>query len=195
MAEELKIQISAPNIQSMTIVIKGTAPLICHRWSEKAKQMIIDKQAKKANKGREIRNPEQEIEDSYYKNEKKEICFPAICIKQAMVGAARSLKGVPMTVIRAAVFIDGDKDGLLPVAYKEKRGRADMVRIGMGVADIRYRGELIDWQMKLPVRFNADVLSAEQVANLLQTAGFSCGIGEWRPERNGNYGTFEIDNT
>lgn len=157
--------------------------------------MIKDKQAKKANTAREIRNPEQEIEESYYKNSKGQIAFPANNIKQALVASARSVRGLPMTLLRAAVFIDGDEDGLIPVEYKEKRGRSDMVRIAMQTADIRYRGELTDWRIKIPIRFNADVLSAEQIINLIQIAGFSNGLGEWRPERGGDMGTFEIDNT
>jgi hypothetical protein len=47
--------------------------------------------------------------------------------------------------------------------------------------------------MKLNVTFNAGKFSAEQVLNLLQYAGFSCGLGEWRPEKNGDSGTFEVD--
>ncbi len=42
--KELKIQIPEPNIKRMTIAIKGTAPILFHKWSEKAIRMILDKQ-------------------------------------------------------------------------------------------------------------------------------------------------------
>jgi hypothetical protein len=32
--------------------------------------------------------------------------------------------------------------------------REDMVRIGMGTADIRYRGEFPEWSVDVPLRFN-----------------------------------------
>lgn len=189
---ELKVQIPAPNIQTIKVGIKGLTPLIYNKWSEKAIKMIQDKQAKKANKGREAREPEKEYEASFYYNSKKEIAFPANSIKQSMVGASRSVEGVTMTLLRGAVFVVGDEQGLVPVQYKLKQMRTDMVRVGMGVADIRYRGEVVDWSMDLEIKFNADVLSAEQTINLLNIAGFAQGIGEWRPEKNGDHGTFTV---
>lgn len=193
MPGELKIQIPAPNIKLMKVKIKGITPLIYNKWSEKAKQMIKDKQAKKANKGREVRNPEKEYEESFYYDKDGKIAFPALNIKQCIVSAARLIEGVTMVVLRSSVFVVGDMDGYIPVTYKDKSMREDMVRVGMGSADIRYRGQLTDWSMEFVIKLNADVLSPEQVLNLLQIAGFSCGIGEWRPERNGDFGTFEIE--
>jgi hypothetical protein len=35
-------------------------------------------------------------------------------------------------------------------------------------------------------------MSAEQVLNLFNTAGFACGVGEWRPERDGSNGRFRV---
>ena len=188
----IQINIPRPNIQLLTIRIKGTAPLIFHKWSEKAKKMMLDKQMKVANKGREIRNPEQEYKDSYYYNSENKISIPAISIKQAMVGAARNIEGVTMTLLRGAIFVVGDKDGLIPLTYKEERMRTDTVTVGMRGADLRFRGEVIDWETKFVIKYNADVLSAAQVINLLAIAGFACGIGEWRPEKNGDKGTFEV---
>ena len=65
-------------------------------------------------------------------------------------------------------------------------------RVGMGTADIRYRPEFRDWKIPVSIKFNANAVSAEQIANLLNTAGFAIGIGEWRPERNGSYGRFHV---
>lgn len=43
MIREMQIIIPEPNIQMLTVTIDGTAPLIFHQWSEKAKRMIEDK--------------------------------------------------------------------------------------------------------------------------------------------------------
>lgn len=189
------IQIPAPNVQMMTVKIKGTNPLIFNKWSQKAIQMIQDKQAKRAKSTtkKEARDPKAEYEGSYYRDENGKIAFPALSIKQSLIGACRSLSSVPMTMIRGSVFVVGDSLGMIPVTYKSERMRTDMVKIGMGTSDIRYRGEVSDWSMQFIVKWNADVLSAEQVLNLIQIAGFSQGLGEWRVERNGENGTFELD--
>lgn len=192
-ASSIKLEIPEPNIQLLSIQIDGTSPLIFHRWTEKAQRMILDKQMKKpeANK-RELRDKDKEAEDTFYKNKAGKIAFPALCIKQAIVNAARNIEGVTMTLLRGSVFIVGDEEGLIPVKYKTKIYRQDMVRVGMGSADIRFRGQVSDWSMEFIIKHNADVISASQVVNLLQIAGFACGLGEWRPEKNGESGTFEV---
>ena len=69
-----------------------------------------------------------------------------------------------------------------------------MVRVGMGAADIRYRPEYKSWRAKLKIKYNSGQISAEQIAQLIDAAGFGCGIGEWRPEKSktGNFGTWQL---
>src|ERR1700719_3584178 len=117
--QELKIQIPAPNIKIMKIKITGTSPLIFHKWDEKAIKMMLDKQMKKASKGREVRDPEREYKESFYYDAEGKIAFPARNIKQAIVGSARFIQGVPMTILRGSIFVKGDKDGFIPVQFKE----------------------------------------------------------------------------
>lgn len=191
--KDIAFQIPRLNQKLMKVKIIGTSPLIFHKWDEKAIKMMLDKQMKKASKGREIRDPEKEYEASFYRDSKGNIAIPARNIKQAIVGSARFLQGIPMTILRGTIFVHGDKDGFIPVKYGKKSMRQDMVTVGMGSADIRFRGQLDDWSMDVLVEYDADILSPEQVLNLLQRAGFSQGLGEWRPEKNGDNGTFTIE--
>lgn len=34
---------------------------------------------------------------------------------------------------------------------------------------------------------------AEQIVNLFNVAGFACGVGEWRPSKDGSFGTFHVE--
>lgn len=216
-------QIPAPNIQMMKVRIKGTSPLIFHKWDEKAIKMILDKQMKKAVKGREVRDPEKEYRNSFYYDADGHIAIPTRNIKQAIVGSARFVQGVPMTILRGTIFVWGIKErGYAPVLVDGKpvkvtttnmselsgqgivghdkassavQMRQDMVTVGMGSADIRFRGQVEEWDSEFLIQYDADLLSAEQVLNLLQRAGFSQGLGEWRPEKNGDSGTFTVDST
>src|SRR3546814_6316709 len=90
-----------------------------------------------------------------------------------MVGACRFVD-MKMTEARGAFHIDGE----MLTVQGEPRPREDMVRVGMGTADIRYRPEFPEWSILAAIKFNASVISAEQIANLLSTAGFAIGIGE-----------------
>ena len=71
--------------------------------------------------------------------------------------------------------------------------REDMVRVGMGSADIRYRGQFTNWYMDVNIRYNRNgKYSLEQIINMLNAGGFTCGLGEWRPEKGGSYGMFKV---
>lgn len=182
-----RIELPALNLQTVNFVLIGDSPLIVHAWSEKAKRQMLDKQMKKASKAKEAKDPEADYEACFYRTPTGAYGFPAIGIKAAMVGAAR-YTDAKMTMMRGAFHIDAE---MLEVTG-EPRPREDMVRVGMGTADIRYRPEFPEWSIVAPIKFNASVISAEQIANLINVAGFSVGIGEWRPERNGQYGRFHV---
>lgn len=221
------LKIPALNQKLMKVKIKGTSPIIFHKWSQKAIRMILEKQMKKAQKGREVRDPEAEYRESFYTTPTGDIYIPSRNIKQAIVGSARFIDGVPMTILRGAVFVWGEeRRDIIPVLVDGERARLsdktvlytdedihmeeiagydsknpniqmrqDMVTVGMGSADIRFRGQVEDWEAEFLIEFDENIFSVEQILNLLQRAGFSQGLGEWRPEKNGDNGTFELDST
>jgi len=177
--------------QLIKVTLKGTNSLIQHKFSQKAKMQILAKQQKKVTE-REVRNPKKEYEESKYKTKSGKIAIPALWVKLAIVDAVRNVDGLTMTLVRGAVFVRGDKDGLIPLRYVEERNREDVVRIGRGSTDLRYRCEVLDWECDVEITYNPHVLSAAQVLNLLKIGGYSVGLGEWRPQRNGDFGTFEV---
>lgn len=181
------IELPPLNIQTVTFVLIGDSPLIVHAWSEKAKREMLDKQMKRATKAKEAKDPEADYEACFYKTETGAYGFPAIGVKAAMVSACRFVDA-KMTVLRGAVHIDCETLAVIG----DPRPREDMVRVGMGKPDIRYRPEFVEWKIPVTIKFNASVISAEQIANLLNAAGFGVGIGEWRPEKNGSYGRFHV---
>ena len=189
------IEIKPPNLQILELELFGTSPLICHAWSEKAKKQMLDKQMKKAVVGKEAKNPEQDFKDSLYPLPKpngngSEYGFPAVAFKAAAVRAASNLD-ITMVQARQMFHVLPDQGDLVEIDGSPTM-REDMVRLNGKTADIRYRGEFKTWKTTLKIRYNADVISDEQVVNLFNLAGFSVGVGEWRPERNGSFGCFNL---
>jgi hypothetical protein len=172
----------------MSITLIGDSPLICHAWSDKAKKMMLDKQMKRAVTTKEAKDPEQDFRDSLYRMPGGKFGFPSVAFKAAAVSACRFTDGVKMTAARGAFHIYGE----MVEIHGEPTPREDMVRVGMGVADLRYRGEFKTWRATVVMRFNEAALSPEQIVNLFNTAGFGVGVGEWRPERDGSYGMFHV---
>jgi len=206
--ETTEVIIPAIDIRTATIKVVGDSPLIVHKWSEKAKKEILDKQMKKAKtKGHEAKDPVRDFIDSLYwldgepENKTEEgfveaiqngarFGFPSVAFKAAAVAAGFRSGITPNKVsVNAAFHIDGE--------FVEIHGvpemREDMVRVGMGTADIRYRGEFKEWYAVFPVKYNASVISLEQLANLFNLGGFACGLGEWRAEKGGAFGMFHIE--
>lgn len=128
--------------------------------------------------------------------------FPVIAFKAAAVTACTSIASVTKVEARQAFHMQGERSGyvgttpysgeFVRLRGAEPRQREDMVRIGMGTADIRFRAEFFPWWTKLTVRLNVNVMSPEQVAHVLNTAGFGVGIGEWRSEKDGMNGLFHV---
>ncbi len=187
-AEPTEIILPRFDLRLVHIRLIGDSPLICHAWSAKAKKQMLDKQMKRAKTAKEAKNPEQDYRESLYHLPEGGHGFPAIAFKSAAVSASRFVDGAKMTVMRGAFHIDQE----FVTIEGEPTPREDMVRVGLGTADIRYRGEFREWAVTLPIKFNAGAISAEQIANLFNTGGFGVGVGEWRPEKNGPYGRFHV---
>ena len=211
------VQIQNLDIQKTTIRIIGTSPQIVHAWSQKAKQEMLDKQMKVTKtKARDAKNPVEDFIRSLYwctpmPEEMTEAAFdkavadgakfgfPVTAFKQAANSAAYRLGWVKnQTALRGAWFIEPDFVDESGIPLVEIHGdtpipREDMVRVGMGTADIRYRGEFRNWWADLKIQYNASgVYSLDQLINILHAGGFACGVGEWRPERDGQNGMFNV---
>lgn len=198
----LDAPISVPKIDlmNMEVTLVGTSPLICHRWSEKAKKEMLDKQMKKAKTAKEAKDPERDFLDSLYwltdrptkmtlaELKRAKFGFPSIAFKAAAVTAAGDVDGAKKTEMRRRFHINDE----YVVIQGAPTPREDMCRVGMGTADIRFRGEFREWRTTFVVSFNASAISAEQIVNLFNLAGFGVGIGEWRPEKDGSYGRFRV---
>ena len=196
------IELPPLNIQTLKVRLIGDSPLIVHAWSPKALAQMAAKQQKKATAGREAKDPWADFCGSmYWLSERPEnpteadvetarFGFPAIAFKAAAVTACTSIGAITKVAARQAFHVEGEYVEIKSPSPPSMR--EDVCRVGMGTADLRYRGEWAKWSVDLLVKFNAGIMSAEQVINLFETAGFAVGVGEWRPERDGPYGRFHV---
>lgn len=203
--ETLALEIPRLDVQLLEVTIVGDSPLIVHAWSVKAKREMLDKQMKKAKAAKAAKDPNQDFADSMYRLDDGGYGFPTRGLKAAAVEAAMSVSGITKAAARRAFHVLGEdvdvegafsgtrmRENLARIEGSAPRMREDMVRVGMGTADLRYRAEFAPWFARVLVRFNAAMLSPEQILNLFNVAGFSTGIGEWRPERDGQNGMFHV---
>lgn len=189
------------NIQRMDVPIVGDTPLLCHAWSKKAKQEMLDKQMKKASAGRKAKDPWMDFCESLYWLDKMpdaptqadvnkaRFGFPAIAFKASAVTAVTSTGAMTKVMARQCFHLSAE---FVQILGAPPQPRDDMVRVAMGAADIRFRGEFKVWAALLSIQFNANAMSAEQIVNLIEAGGFAVGIGDWRPEKDGVLGRFHV---
>jgi len=49
------------------------------------------------------------------------------------------------------------------------------------------------WAAALKVTYVTSALTRGSVLSLIDAGGMGVGVGEWRPERNGDFGTYRVD--
>lgn len=178
------------------VPINGTSPLIVNRWSEKAKQMMLEAQQTKARAKKDPKDPVANFEASRYRLEDGRDGFPATGFKAAIVHAARMFDGVTQVLIKQTVLTIGEgAEQLVPLVYGAISMREDTPRNANGVADLRYRAQYWPWSATLRVRTIKGQFDQESILSLVDAAGIG-GVGEWRPtspkSATGTFGTFEV---
>jgi hypothetical protein len=189
----VEVKLRPVDVQRIAMEIVGVSPLVQHKWSEKALEMMRQKKAGKKTKSREACDPEAECRAATYYTADGGFGVPVTAVKGAIIAAAHKDLGVEKTLVRKSLFIlCGDANGILPMTCDEPRIREDAVRVGMGSADLRYRPEFSNWSVPMEIEYDAGNLTPEDIVNLVNRAGFGVGIGEFRPEKGGEWGRFKV---
>lgn len=198
--DAVRISLEPIRLRTIHVVIEGDTPLIIHKFSEKAKKQIQDKQGGKATQStkKTIRKPEEEFNEARHTfiDEQGEVRdgVRAVAIKTALVEAGKRYMGIDKVDTRGDLHINCE---LVPIDGPPAEMDEDFVRLGgpSSPADIRYRPKYWPWSLTVPVTFKPDRLSEEQIVAMFAHAGFSVGLGEHRPQgktSTGNNGRFSV---
>ena len=194
-AKNTEVELVRIKREQVDVTVKGTAPLIVHRFSEKAKAMMLDAQTSRTRMKKEPKDPEALYRESLYTLPDGGYGFPAVGFKASIVGAARYFEGITMTALKSGLFVRGEGPEQLIRITGAPQMREDSVRVGMGTADLRYRGMFPEWSAVLSVVYIPTMLTLDSVFALVDAGGLG-GVGEWRPSApksyTGAYGTFEV---
>jgi len=196
--EPNKITITPVAIATVNFTIKqrGESPLVVHAWSAKALRTMRLTAAERKKVAKVARNPEEEADGATYYMDDGRIGISAMAVKSSLLKAAHKDFGIPRTTVMKAMFLKAsDTSGNLPLEYVEMSIREDCVRVGNGSTDLRYRPEFQGWSVDVCFEIDTRVLTPDDLVNLANNAGFGVGVGEWRPEKGGEWGRFEVDTT
>lgn len=198
-----QIEIKAPNFKVLEIPIVGTAPYVSNRFE--FAEMYEAQKAGEAGKDKKGKKPPKDFEAGYqnsmHRDQKGQFGYqPCTAYKNALIRAGYDL-GVDMTRSKTALFVMPDAfseegSGLVRITKGKPEQFVTHVRNRDGGADIRSRGRwAAGWEALLRIRYDADLMREETVANLVHRAGTTVGIGAGRPfskmSAGQDWGTFE----
>lgn len=179
----------------VNVEIKGTTPLLQHRFNEEAEQSGSSRNVL-VTRG----TPREEAAKVVYRNGDG-FYFPGAAIgrllreaggNHKMRGSRKSAKYiVPAAVLVLADTIplyngDGQKAKDFEVDSRPVTIPATKGRI------MRHRPRFEKWSAKFTIRVNDDLLPVDFVQQLLTEGGQQIGIGDYRPEKGGPFGTFNV---
>ncbi len=200
------VVIQPPNFQTAVVKIKGTAPYVQNKMSQRAREAMEEAQKAGSQGRRKNRKKEPKDFDAAYRgamhvSKKGWHGIPASAFRAAMISACRTVD-FAMTRAKLSLFIVADgydvEDGQpLVRLHGEPRMFNMAVRLASGVADIAARPMFEEWHANVTLKWDADAFSATDVVNLLARAGVHCGIGAGRPDSRESagmgFGTFEVE--
>ena len=120
--------------------------------------MRLKQQQGEKTHSRDIRDPKQEAIDATYFTSSGEYGIPVSALKNSIISAAHKDIGIEKTLVRKALFIKcDDLGGILRMECKPPVMREDSVRVGAGLADLRYRPIFTAWSAIIHFEIDADL--------------------------------------
>ena len=180
----------------VTVSIRGISPLLQHAFgaafeSEEATRTQLVQHG----------TPREQAESVCYRDDALKVFFPGAAIARLLreAGTNHKLKGSRRSVkfvVPSAVLVPEDhihirtKDGELRVDF-EVDSRPVTIPSTKGRI-MRHRPRWDDWTAGFSLEIDPTVLPVDLVHQLLEEGGRRVGIGDYRPEKGGPFGRFEI---
>ena len=197
------VEIAPPRYDDLVVEIFGVSDLIQEHFSTKARKAIEDKHQGKATAPREMRDPSAEYEALKYRLPDGRDAMKSAAFQESCIFTAPTLPGLYKTTVKSAIRV---LDFLIPIQSYEVRGKkiirrteanvrmvTDEGKDANGGFRIMYRPYYANWRVLVRIRFRPDLMTAEQIVNLLNHSGFSSGVGAHRPsspKKSGPFGMF-----
>jgi hypothetical protein len=181
----------------ITLGIRSLSPILFHKPSPDVIASLEEKHRGKKTKDRAIRVPEDEAENGCYYTDDGRLAFPGLGLKQSIISAAHKDIGIEKTLVKKALFLSStDSKCHIPfVSHSDRILQKDLVTIGQGSRDVRYRYRVNEWSASIVFQIDNELLQPADLVTLIDRAGFGVGLCDWRPETGGEYGRFAVDST
>lgn len=205
-ATSTRIAYKDPSLEAnseLIVTIEGIAPLIQCRFGESPRNSLRDRDQNEAKAKPGPRNPEKEFLEAFHiigdrpetmaDLETSRFALPAEGFKKGLTRVAK-LTGEAMVDVRSYFNVIPDVYDLIELDCTIPIMREDIVRIKQAPY-LRYRPMFESWGCVVRTKFNARMVSPQQLMSWWTHMGDFGGMGEWRPggkNSSGPFGTFRV---
>ena len=189
-----RIEIPQPTIDQVILRLVGITPYLSNAFPDRVLLEMENDREKRATPKR-LPTPDEHFEASIHRDGAGRPSIPAAAVHKSMVSAGQRFAGGNKklfgTELRGWFSVLAE---LLPIDGPEPKMHRTVARAkGAGRKPMpRYRAVFDPWAVDVPLSFNADLISLEQLINLAVLAGEGVGVGDWRKELSGGTGAFGV---
>lgn len=200
-SKAIPVVIPKPKMEYMEAKLVGLAPgLLINPFDQKAEAQLLGSMQKgKAKLTRPDKDPEADYEarelSTRVDDQENVHWIDVRAFKAAMCRGAKTVDKLSMTDFRSGVFVEQDSViNHKPVAHIHGTPIAYSCHVKNqgGKPDYRTRVLLPKWTYTLRFYVDTSVLSMHQALTCLVNAGRGVGVGDWRPEKNGVHGRWDV---
>lgn len=182
-------------MKTVEVEIRGITPLLIHRFSESSEQSGSSRKVKvgKVDPREEARKVAYIAPDGtfYFSAASIPGCLGNAGSNHKMRGSRKSLRFVVPSAVRTTSDAITILNGSGPAKDFEVDSRPVTIPATKGRI-MRHRPRFDQWGAKFDLLVNDDMIEVEMVHQLLNEAGVGVGIGDYRPEKRGPFGTFRV---
>jgi hypothetical protein len=196
-AETVYQEVTEIHMREARFNLRGASPLIMHRFSQKAWRELLYPSPRENQAALEQtlkHDPMDEYRGAFYRNRDDEtptlFHLPNGCFHGAIAQAAIDIPGAAKAQIERLTRVVDVQINL----YGTPQIFCAMVR-NSGITrtpDVRTRPIFPQWACTIVVRYVGSILTEKTIAALVGAAGKIVGIGDWRGEKGGPYGSWEL---
>lgn len=177
--------------------VLGTSPLIMNRFQQKAWQELLfpSERKNRAERAQHMKHiPLEEYRGAVYRNRDPKtaslIHVPPGAFHGALASAALDIPGATKAKMERLTRIADVQINLfgIPQLFMAMVRNSDANH----TPDVRTRPIFPEWACQVKFRYIRSLLTERTVAALFGGAGSIVGIGDWRPQKGGSFGTWRL---
>jgi len=172
------------SVEKVQCTIKGIAPLLMNAFPMVSPPRGWEKwSAEKQAETCEYRDPDTE-----------ELYVPSVAFQRCLINGGLYSKGKGRSSLQkpvaACVIVSPERMGLGVKSY-EVDSRAVVVPATKGRI-VRHRPRFAEWSFTCEIEYDPELLSEEQLRQIVDDAGKRVGLLDFRPEKKGPFGRFIV---